>query len=314
MQLRSFLTLIALCLCAGLFAQTTAERAGKRAKNRAEYKTQSKVDQKVDKAVDDTFSAIGGLFKKKNKNQPANGAETGSDAAKDAEYASNNGLGGEDDGEYEGFTNPYTFSMDMEVTETKSNGKSETNTMRMAVTSNRYAVLINDPDGKGSSRMIFNTEDGKTTMITTDKNGKKTGFRMKMPGTRKFTADVAEDLSDRFVFTRTGERKNVNGYDCEKIIVEDTKEGTTTESWVTQDLGMSSKDIFGGFMGAMGGRAKMGNGNMMEQPFEGFPIMSTTVDKGKTYVTNFKNIKIGEDKYDSSLMDTSGVEIQSLGF
>lgn len=326
MQFRSLLTLIALCLCTGLFAQSTAERAGNRAKNRAERKAQSKVDNKVDRAVDDTFKAVGNLFKKKKKKtaptEPAPQTTTGSQAPNsseeyttDAEAATaiNNALGG-DDTPYEGFTNPHTFSMDMEITETKKNGKVENNTVSMAVTGNRFAVVINDPDKKTRSQMIFNTEDGKTTMITTDKNGQKSGFRMKMPGTRNTVAGSVEDMSDRFTFTQTGERKTIDGYDCEKIIVKDTKQGTTTESWVTQDLELSSKDVFGGFMSAMGGKAKMGNGSAMEQPFEGFPIMSTTVEKGKTFVTNFRNIKIGEANYDRSLLDTSGVQIQSLGF
>jgi hypothetical protein len=65
-------------------------------------------------------------------------------------------------------------------------------------------------------------------MITTDKKGKKTGFRMKMPGGRSIAANAAEDVADRFEFTRTGERKNIDGYDCEKIIVKDRKEGTLT--------------------------------------------------------------------------------------
>lgn len=329
MQLRSFLTIFALMCCVSLFAQNQAERATNRAKNRAENKAQNKVDRSVDKAVDDTFNAIGNLFKKKKKKtkeQPAgapapvdqggqapnNGEEYTSE--EEAMEAINNALNGGSNEPYEGYTNPYTFSLDMEINETKKNGKVETNTISMAVTSSFFAILIKDPKGNGASQMIFNTEDGKTTMITTDKKGKKSGFRMKMPGTGRAMAEAAEDVAGRFTFTQTGERKTIEGYDCEKIIVKDNKEGTTTESWITQDLEISTTDVFGGIMSAFGNKTKLGKSNVMKHPLQGFPIRSTTVEDGKTYVTNFRNIKIGEDKYDSSLLDTSGVEIQSLGF
>jgi len=339
MQLRSFLTLIAFCFCVGLFAQTTAERAGNRAKNRVENKAQNKVDRSVDKAVDDTFNAIGNLFKKKKKKtkeQPAGAAKKTSTSGNpntvnkggqvpnngeeytsedEAMEAINNALGGGSDEPYEGYTNPVTFSLDMEMAETKKNGKVENTKISMAVNNSQFAIFFKDHEGAGtSSRMIFNTEDGKTTMITTDKKGKTSGFRMKMPGTGRTIAETAQEAVDRFTFTQTGERKTIDGYDCEKVIVKDTKKGTVTESWVTQDLEVSSTDIFGGLMAAFGGKAKMGKGSVMEHPMKGFPLMSTTVENGKTYVTNFRNTKIGEDKYDSSLMDTSGVQIQSLGF
>jgi hypothetical protein len=320
MQLRSFLTLIALCFCVSLFAQTTAERAAERAKRRTERKAQSKVDNKVDKAVDDAFESIGNIFKKKKKAKPApetspenqpedKGAESGTDAG-----AFGGMLGNDDSGPYEGFTNEHSVSMDMEIIQTKKNGKSESSIMSMAVTTDRYAIVVQDEAGNRVSQMIFNTQDGKTTMVTTDKNGQKTGFRMKMPGARSFAANAAEDVADRFEFTRTGERKDIDGYNCEKVIVKDRKEGTLTTSWITQDLGVNSKDIFEGMIRALGNKMKTGPNSVMDRSFDGFPIMSTTEDNGKTYVTHFRNIKVGEANIDQSLLDTSGVEIQSLGF
>mgnify|MGYP000497863344 CR=1 FL=1 len=337
MQLRTILALISCCFCVGLFAQTTAERAANRAADRTERRAQSKVDRTVDQAVDDTFNAIGNLFKKKkkkNKKQPSapgtattpagnNGqatpvgreGQTRNNGGADPSEESMEAIGKGNDEPYEGYTNPHTFSMDMEITETKKNGKVVKNTVSMAVTEDRFAIVTKDIEGKGTgSQMIFNTEDGKTTMVTTDKNGVKTGIRMKMPGTGRAIHKTVEDMADRFNFTQTGERKTIDGYNCEKIMVEDTKRGTTTESWITQDLKLSSADIFSGIRSAFGGKAQMGKGSMMNQPVEGFPILSTTVEKGKTYVTKFRNIRVGTDKYDRSLMDISGVRIQSLGF
>lgn len=314
MNIRSSITILALLLCFSATAQNVPSQATKRAKQRAENKTQNKVDRKVDEAVDDAFSSIGNLLKKKKKAEPAaSDSPEGQPWGKGAESApAGSPLGSEDSsGPYEPITSEHTVSMDMEITTTKKNGKSETSTISMAVTTDRYAIVVKDEGGNQVSQMIFNTEDGKTTMVTTDKKGKKTGFRMKMPGASKL---AAEDVTDRFEFTRTGERKNIDGYDCEKIIVRDTKKGTTTTSWITQDLGVNSKDVFAGMMAALGNKMKTGQNSVMERSFDGFPIMSTTEDKGKTYVTHFRNIKVGEANIDRSLLDTSGVEIQSLGF
>lgn len=316
MNSRFYITALVLLLCCSVSAQTTAERAAKRAKQRAEYKAQNKADRSVDKAVDGAFDSIGNLFKKKKKTAPEAPAGQAPEPATAGAAANpyDESSVGEDSGPYEPFSNEFTVSMDMEVTQTKKNGKAETSSISMAITTDRYAVVIRDENGNQVSQMIFNTQDGKTTMITTDKNGVKTGFRMKLPGGKKIMENTVEDMADRFEFNRTGQRKNIDGYDCEEVIVKDLKEGTVTNSWITQDLGISSKDVFSGFVSALGKKVKTGPNSVMSQSFAGFPIMSTTEDKGKTYVTHFRNIKVGEANIDQSLLSTEGVQIQSLGF
>ena len=325
MTIRTFTTTLALLLCCSLTAQTVPDRAAKRAKQRAEYKTQNKIDRSVDKAVDDAFNSIGNLFKKKNKNKKAKDAPNGtSPTGKQPENSGNeaektdseNPLGGLFGGgkKWEPYTNPLSFSITMEITETKRNGKSDENHVNLGVTSDRFALKVTDAAGKEASHMILNTQDGMTTMITTDKKGEKSGVRLRVPFMGADVTETGEDMMDRFTFEKTGERKTIDGYDCEKVIVTDTKRGTVTESWITQDLDITSMDIFGGMARAFGGKAPQARGAASEAPFEGFPIMSTTVENGKTSVTRFRNIRIGADNMDRSLLDTSGVEIQSVGF
>ncbi len=313
MKTRSFLTLFALLLCLGLSAQAT-ERAKNRAKNRAESRANTKVDQKVDRAVDDAFNAIGGLFKKKKEEAPA-GAEAGNPASPNGQVPAQGSAGG---GSWEPYTNPHTFSVRMEITQVKKNGKREEVAMDMVVTSNRFCVRMEDEAAQEVSRMILNTEDGKTTMITTDNQGRQSGYRMRMPGMRQAMTEVTEDIaSDRFTFTRTGERKVIDGYNCEKLIVEDKQEGITTESWVTQDIKMNAQDIFSGMMGMFGaGPSKQKNSpaNAFAGGYEGFPIMSISTDGKETFETHFKNMKFGEAEVDRSLLQTNGIQIQELGF
>ncbi|WP_020566825.1 DUF4412 domain-containing protein [Neolewinella persica] len=318
MKFRSFLTLAALFLTLSLFAQTTAERAGTRAKNRAENRANSRVDQKVDSAVDDAFNAVGNLFKKKKKKN------TGSSEA--PVPAGNSGPGTTSPSgnttdmsadPWVPYTNPVSFSLTMDVTEVKRNGKENKSTIKMAVVSDKFGMhMFSEDMDDASSRMILNTQDGKTTMVTTTKNGKSSAFRMRVPRMGKILDNTTAEIEDgRFTFEATGERKQVDGYNCEKIIVKDTKEGTTTESWVTEDLNFDAQEIYRSFAGMAGASKASGpNAASLAGGYKGFPIESTTTDGDKTFRMNFKEIKIGEDKMDKSVLDLTGVEVVEMGF
>ena len=322
MNLRFSISMLALLLCFSLTAQNVPDRAAKRAKQRAENKAQNKVDRSVDKAVDDAFNSIGNLFKKKKKKTdpaPSGSAEPTSETKEKTsrEAGSGGGLFGSIMGggkAWQPYTNPLSFSITMEMKETRRNGKVDESNIGLGVTSDRFAIRISDGAGKENSHMILNTQDGMTTMITTDKKGEKSGVRLRIPSLGSTVTEAGEEAMDRYTFEKTGERKTVDGYNCEKVIVTDTEKGTVTESWITKDLDITSAEIFGGMARAFGGKAPQARGAASQAPFEGFPIMSTTVENGKTYITRFRDIKVGEGNMDRSLLDTSGVEIQSLGF
>ena len=327
---------MALFLSLGIFAQTTAERAGARVKNRAENKANSRVDQKVDRAVDDAFSAVGNLFKKKKKKdtgaadpdapahtaknspRPAASPPPAGGGAADADEAENYGNimnGGSDP--WVPYTNPVSFSLTMDVTEIKKNGKENKSTIKMAVVSDQFGIhMFSEKMDGASTRMILNTEDGKTTMVTTTKKGETSAFRMRMPGMGKMMDKANAEIEEgRFTFDATGERKQVDGYDCEKIIVKDTKEGTTTVSWVTEDLNFDAQEVYRSFAGMAGAsRGKGPNPASMAGGYKGFPIESTTTDGDKTFRMNFKDIKIGEGEMDKSMLDLTGVKVMNMGF
>lgn len=319
------LLLLLLSLSLALPAQNTA----KRAKERTERKANQRVDQKIDTQVDKAFNAIEGLFKKKKNNKdttakPTDKVEDGGlranddDAYADDEEATQammNALGlGGDQGDYEPYENEHTFSLTMTSREIKKNGKEEINSIRMGAKPDRTAMVMDD--GKGNtSQLIFNTQTGKTTTISTDKKGQKTGVRMRMPNFGKRVAELQEEMEDYITFDRTGERKTIDGYDCEKIIVTDNKHNTTTVSWITDDLGLSSMDVFGSMasIAGMGKQAfKTPTGELAD--LTGLPIMSSTDDGKKIIEMHLTDIKIGEGAVDQSLFDVSGVEIEEVGW
>lgn len=335
MKIQFLFILMVLSTLTSLSAQTTAERAGERAKDRAERRANSNVDRKVDGAVDDAFNAVGNLFKKKKKKAkkgetpagtgtaagdngsggttPAGNAEAG-DAAN---MGALNGLMGGNSDPWVPYTNPISFSVRMEMTEVKKNGKTEDMAMTMSVVSDQFGIRIEDAENNEQTRMILNTQDGKTTMITTDKKGQTSGFRMKMPGARSAAESSVENVMDGITIEETNETRVIDGYNCRKYIVTDTKRETVTESWVTTEAGINSREIFAGMMSAFGGKAgkqKGGPGTALAGGYDGFPILSISNDGKSTYTMRFKDLKVGEANMDKSVLDTSGVQIQSLGF
>lgn len=327
MYLRSrLLLLLCLLLCCSLPAQKTGKRLKKRAKDRTEQKANQRLDKKIDRGVDKAFGAIEGLFGKKNKaadttttasaqERVADGglrANDGDAYADDEEAAQAfyNALGiGDEQAGFEPYENPTVFSLTATFSETKRNGKEENNSIRLGATRQQFAMLI--VDGKGSgSQMILSTQDGKTTTITTDKKGKKQGYRMRMPNFSGLVAEQTEELMEGITYERTGERRTIDGYDCEKIVVTDASRGAVTESWVTQDLPLTHLDVFGGMAGMAGAR----NISAPEAPLEGFAILSTTSDGKSVTRMHLTDIKLGEGAVDQSLFDTSGVVVEEVGW
>ena len=314
MTLRYLTLLFTLFFSFSLVAQQPVKRAKKRAKARTEQRANQRIDRKIDDGVDKAFGAIEGLFKKKKQRTDTTAPVAPTERVEEeTNQAVMNalGLGG---GDWEPYTNPVTFSLTMQLTETKKNGRQESNAIRLGATETQFAMNVED--GKGQrSRMILSTQDGYTTTITTDKRGKTEGFRMRMPNFGSLAAETIAETADYITYTETDQRRTIDGYACTLVIVKDSKHGTTTESWVTQDLELTALDVFGGMAG-MAGAGKQATAGALDLPtaFQGFPIESTSTDGKTVTTTKMQHIQIGPDAVDRSLFDVSGVEIQDLGF
>lgn len=315
MKFRSITTLFAFLLCLSLSAQSTAERAGERAKNRAESRANSKVDQKIDGAVDDAFNAVGNLFKKKKKKKKKGSGAAEAPNGTPSQRTTGGGLFG--GGKWEPFTNPVSFSLRMEMSEEKRNGKVENINMNMAATTDQFAFRIEDEEAKEVNRMILNTDDGYTTIVSTDKKGAKSAVRMRLPNLKQVTAEAVEETIENITIEETDEWETIEGFKCRKYIVTDEANGVTTESWVTQEAGLNVRDVYLGMMnafGAQGPKQQGGPSAAMAGQYEGFPILSISNDGKSTYTVRYKNIKAGADNMDKSILDLTGIPVQSVGF
>lgn len=309
MKFRFFSLLASFLLTASLFAQLpSAKRSANRAQNRAESKVNNKVDRTVDKAVDEVFS---GLFGKKKKKKTT---DTPTAASTTTTNSSANASQDESDSDHEVIVNEREFSFTMAFTVTKKNGKQESSSIDFSIAKTAVAMQVNDPGNKSTMRMIMDNESGKTTTVTTDKDGSTSAMRMKLPSFGKMANNKVEDYSANVTIERTGERKTIDGYNCEKVIVTDTKKGDVTTAWITQDVDLRWEEMSKALMGFGGGSSnQMPEFNKMAGEIDGFAIKGTTVSKKETVDFHYQNIKY-DGNTDLSLFDLKGIEVMEIGF
>ncbi len=167
---------------------------------------------------------------------------------------------------------------------------------------NEVAFVNKEKDGK--TTVIMNPE---SHMITTlmDKNGSKTGTKMKMPSMLlKETVD-----KDPMVITVTSETKTINGYNCTKYTMENGE--YTGYMWMTKDVKWNYAD-FANKMGKMLSRGNKGTMMKMDAGMTGFPVLVYQKEKnGKNaYETSYSDIVVGNCNED--LFSTAGYEITDM--
>ena len=324
MLLRVTILVLIICLGVPLTAQRTGKRVKERAVKRTEAKANNRIDQKIDRGVDKVFDSIEGLFgKKAKKNAPDTTAYT--ERVDDGGLIANDGKAYADDREaqdafsnllglgkaepFEPYRNETLFTLTMEVAEVKNNGRKNTSNTQLGASETALAMVVTGNNNE-RSQIIYSTEDGKTTTISTDKRGQRSGFRLRMPNFGQSVAqEVADEIPNYITFKETDEHRQIDGYDCRKIIVTDSKHGYVTTSWVTTDIPLTPKEVFGSMAGLLGGGEQALSDTPV--PVAGLAILSVTDDGKKTTEMHLTNIRLGSD-LDRSLFDTAGVEIQEL--
>ncbi len=133
------------------------------------------------------------------------------------------------------------------VIETTNDG--ETNTLNYYSKGNMARFDVNS--ARGEANVIFDKKNKKMLMVMPAMK-----MYMEFPMDMKFGGDYKAKGNDNssvkkmnMDFVKTGEMKNVNGYNCVKWIIKE--DDGTSEAWMTKDLGSF---IF--FQSPMGGKEK----------------------------------------------------------
>lgn len=158
------------------------------------------------------------------------------------------------------------------------------NTIEYMVKDDKIRLEIADADEVGS--MIFDAKT-KSMMIMMPEQKMYMEMVFDLTGADSYF----EDDSHSGKITRTGEKKIIKGYECEKWIAED--EGYRTESWLTDKLGGFM--FFGNPMEAAGSdwKSKLSTPNL-------FPLLVNVYESGKL-INTIEVIDINKQKLDNSL-------------
>ena len=92
-------------------------------------------------------------------------------------------------------------------------------------------------------------------------------------------AELAQAIAEtpKFAFTPTTETKQINGFNCKKVIAKEAKTGSNMDVWVTSDFSMPLNSITKPFAAA-----------------GGVPVQFTTVQQGQTVNVELKSLSAGK--------------------
>lgn len=88
-------------------------------------------------------------------------------------------------------------------------------------------------------------------------------------------AELKQTLEEapKFTFTQGAETKQINGFNCKKVIAKDTKSGSSIDIWITNDITTPVNSLTKPFIAA-----------------GGIPVQFTTVQQGQTVNVELKSI------------------------
>jgi hypothetical protein len=201
-----------------------------------------------------------------------------------------------------------SFKMNIQNTE---KGKTENSTIEYHFQKWKTSMKPTVSGQQESMQMIFDLQKQKMTILTMDKKGEKTGFVTKMPKveyTSKKLDDKIEQTIDNSSFKKTGEKKNIQGYACEKWII--TNPDGVTEAWITNDIDFNIADAFSMFTAGNKTNKSKGGIKGMED-LTGFVLESIyTATNGQVTKMNVTDIAVGNPS--DSHFSTSGYTLTDL--
>lgn len=151
------------------------------------------------------------------------------------------------------------------------------------VKGSKFRIDAKEMDEAGT--MIFDSKAKKMLIIMPQQK-----MYMEMPLDLSGEDSYFDDESYKGKISRTGDKKVINGYECEKWIVEDGK--TKAESWVTNELGGFM--FFGNPMdGGSDWKSKLSGENF-------FPMLVNVYEGGKL-VNTMEVLEIQKQSLDNSM-------------
>jgi len=156
----------------------------------------------------------------------------------------------ENDTRYPVPENPVQATLVMEMKTFKKNGKLDDSVTSKIVFGNTGECIITNVGEKDETRMLYDYK-GAATYVINEKE--KTAIKMPMINFQKMMEGMSKsnfgsESMDSGTWERTGEKKEINGFKCEKYVYTNPEEKTKMEIWATQNIpvDLSGNHLLGG--------------------------------------------------------------------
>lgn len=135
-------------------------------------------------------------------------------------------------------------SFDLIATQTNKSGNTRTDTISYHFTEKMTAIIIHAQRNQPDLRMVFNFEDSTITSLFV-MNEKKGGYILPMdeehwPGLSDSHYDVSR-IESKIMKSYTGQSKEIEGYKCREVKVENSEYKATM--WLCNDLNLSMLQV-----------------------------------------------------------------------
>jgi hypothetical protein len=178
------------------------------------------------------------------------------------------------------------------------------------------AIFTTQKNNGGMDRMIMNFKEGKTTMLSTDRKGRKTGMVMEMKN-YDWAVRNAVDKNNKMVengdasITPTDEYKTIEGYKCRKFLYED--QNNKIDMWVCKDVGMDYLKFNRAASSAFSNSKTPASDAYRKAGIDGVVIQTHIYAKGgrnEEAIMTTKNIKPGNAP--DEMFSTAGYEVTKM--
>ncbi len=170
--------------------------------------------------------------------------------------------------------------------------------------------------GNNMDRVIMNFKEGKSTMLMTDKKGRKTGMVMDLKNFDWAIKNAVDKNNKQLedgdaTLTATDEYKTIEGYKCRKYMYED--QNYKSDMWVSNSVGMDYMKFNKAAYSAFANSKNPNNNAYYKAGMNGVVIQTHMYPKGgrsEEAIMTMKNIK--PNYAPEEMFSTAGYEITQM--
>lgn len=202
---------------------------------------------------------------------------------------------------------PFTGSFTMNYEIREANAKPNLGKIKYAFDGFLVSLIpsfANTNKAIASMNTIINSKDNEMMNLTIDMKGKKSGLLLKLPK-QVISKDTTIQTAKPIVIKKTNESKVIEGYKCEKYVIDYT-DTSSIVSWVTNDIPLNSSDLLKLINMGFRGKSPFSKTNLSD--IKG-TALETTITKKDGSSTKITVTEISKKKPDAVVFSYDGYNV-----